>query len=588
MDERKALKLIYASTVFIVMMIGLLLLLKVFQPSGLLQKYFYFHFNNPWRVDSLVYDQIWKLILLGILALLFFLGIKYSRSGTFINAAGKFERIVFKVLSLKFLFIIIVIYLIVLFVLAVWRYDMGVDEAVYPLYAGNFWSSGYAFSIYNAKPFIVDNFTMLPVYIASIFNFAFNLTDVWHFKLLSSSLSLIALFMVSRICRKLYNSKTTVLFLFFLGIQPGFGFVASSFFGEIVQSAFFFTAVYIWLKDDSPLDIKKIFIISLLFAISIQTKFQLSQALILTLILFHFIDSKKRALSILFLTFAIVITISVIRFIPALIQDKTSIVTYLRFWGAVFDKHGVDNFLYYIDRTHFFNRFLPVIFLPFLLAGIFSWSKTPLEKFLSLFTLFFLLWWIFYFKLSNYRVLFIGIIPLCFLLAAFTYDYYQKILQSGKKSAKSLIYISFACIFVLLVYGFSQNLIYATIGNNDAVQFDLDETKSRLFTPITHDNSQKEFYKEAKTVLQDVDSIYFAFVGQACFVPQFYLGEYRIFDYQYLINSLEKSPGNKFVIIDRTTFPLGLEGGYRRIDTLNVQRNLILKRGDYELYSVFK
>ena len=215
------------------------------------------------------------------------------------------------------------------------------------------------------------------------------------------------------------------------------------------------------------------------------------------------------------------------------------------------------------------------------------WTKTPLEKFLSVFTLLFLIWWIVYFKLSNYRVLFIGIIPLCFLLAAFTTDYYHKILASGIKSGRTLIYISSVFIFVLSVYGFSQNLIYAAIGNNDAVQFDLDETKSRLFSPVKQDNSQKEFYKEAAAVLKNVDSVYVPFIGQACFLPQFYLGENKVFDYTVLVNSLKSSTSLKYVIIDRTTFPLGLQEGYRRIDSLKVHKNLILKKGGYELYSVY-
>ena len=588
MDEKKVTKLIYACIVFIALMTGFLILSHIFLPADILSKYFSSHFNHPERVNSLAYAQLRKLILLGFLALLFLFGVKYSRLESVKKITRISEEFILKALSIRFLFAVIAVYLCVLFYLAVSRYDLGVDEAVYPLYAKHFWTSGFAYSVNNTRIYIVDNFTMLPVYIASVFNFIFGLTAVWHFKLLISLLSLISLYIISRISLKLYNFETAVLFVFFLAVQPGFGFVAASFFGEIVQGAFFFPAVYLWLKDKSPLHFKKVLFIALLFAISIQTKFQLSQAVVLTLFFYHFVDNKRKALTVLALTIAIVIILSVVRLVPDLIRDKNDITTYLRFWANTVIKYTPGDFLFYIDRAHFFNRFLPVIFLPFILIGIFIWAKTPVEKFLSLFTLLFFLWWIIFFKLSNYRVVFIGIIPLCFLLAAFANEYYRKALETGNKSRRSLVYMSSAFIMALMLYGFSQNLIYAAIGNNDAVQFDLDETKSRLFTPVVWDNSQKEFYKEAEAMLQNVDSVYIPAGGMACFVPQFYLGENRIFDYATLVNSLKESGNTKYVIISRTAFPLGLEEGYRKIDSLSVSRNLLLKKGEYELYTLSK
>ncbi|MCG6959774.1 hypothetical protein LJE82_07790 [bacterium BMS3Abin03] len=588
MNLKKNTIFIYASIGLIILSLAAILLFRSFHPSDLLANYFSVHFNNPERVNLFAYSQLRKLILLGLAALLFLLGVKYLHLESVKKLTRSFEEFVLKVFSVRFLFAVILAYLFVLFYLAVSRYDLGIDEAVYPLYAKHFWDSGFAHCLYDGKLIMVDNFAMLPVYIASGFNFIFGLTEVWHFKLLISLLSLTSVYIISRISQKLYNSATAVLFIFFLAVQPGFGFVASSFFGEIVQGAFFFSAVYLWLKDDFPLHTKKILLISLLFALSIQTKFQVSQVLVLTLFIFHFIDNKKRALSILGFTLVIVVLLAVIRLIPALIDNKNNIVPYMRFWADQFGRYTSAGYLFYIDRAHFFNRFLPVIFLPFLLTGIFMWTKTPVERFLSLFTLLFFLWWIMYFKLSNYRVVFIGIIPLCFLLSAFANDYYRKALEAGKKSRRSLVYMSSAFVMALMLYGFSQNLIYAAIGNNDAVQFDLDETKSRLFTPVAWDNSQKEFYGEAAAILQSADSIYIPTVGQACFVPQFYLGENRIFDYTLLVNSLKETDNAKYVIIDRTAFPLGLSEGYKKIDSLNVHRNLILKKGGYELYSVSK
>jgi len=174
------------------------------------------------------------------------------------------------------------------------------------------------------------------------------------------------------------------------------------------------------------------------------------------------------------------------------------------------------------------------------------------------------------------------------LLAAFVYDYYNKYLESGEKSPKAMAWISATCLVLLMAYGYSINILYASIGNNDGVEFDLDGAKSRLFTPVIFDNSQKEFYGEAKTILQGVDSVYLPSGGEGIIIPQFYLGQSRIFDLEFLKRSLEISPSAKYVIIDRTGFPLGLEKGRKELDSLGVQRNLLLKKGEYELYLVFR
>jgi hypothetical protein len=51
---------------------------------------------------------------------------------------------------------------------------------------------------------------------------------------------------------------------------------------------------------------------------------------------------------------------------------------------------------------------------------------------------------------------------------------------------------------------------------------------------------------------------------------------------------LEETGTSKLVIIDRTSFPLGLQPGYRMLDSLNLNRELILKRGEHELFKVYR
>jgi len=205
MDEKKIVKLIYASIAFVILMLGLLVLFNIFRPSDLLEKNFSLSFNHPERVNSLLNNQLRNLIFIGIFALLILLGIRYSRLIPLNKFSLKLEAFILKVLSFKSLFTAIIIYLFVLFFLAISRYDLGIDEAVYPLFAKHFWTSGFAYSIYNSKINMVDNFTMLPLYIASVINFVLNLTDVWHFKLLASLLSLATIYIISRISFKLYN-----------------------------------------------------------------------------------------------------------------------------------------------------------------------------------------------------------------------------------------------------------------------------------------------------------------------------------------------------------------------------------------------
>lgn len=586
MEKKKAGIFLYSSIGFVILMLILLFIFKGIPPSDFLYKILSFKIKSPDPFNVKITKAVINLIFAGILAVLISLGAKYPKLNPFKKWLPKLADFLTGFFTIRVLLVIIAGYFAILFYLAVSRYDLGIDEVGYLIYAKSFAHNGFAYCILNGKFWVMDTYAMLPMYVIAVINFLLGLTEVWHFKLLATLLSLCSLYVIFRITRKLYSRQAAVLFLFLLSVQPGFGFVASSFFGEIVQALFFFSAVYLWLKDDTPMTSKKVYIISLLFAVCIQTKFQVSQSIFLSLIIFHFIDKEKKALPIFFFTVVFVIAIALLRLAPAVIYDRSFLTPYIKFWYGEFFENVNRTALALLDRTQFFNKFLSFIFTVLLMGGIFLRAKKPFEKFISLFTLFYLLWWIVYFWLSNYRVLFIGIITFCFLLAEFIYDIYRK--YANDASPKAAAWIPALCILTLMAYGYSINIIYASIGINDAVQFDLDGAKSRLFIPVAYDKSQKEFYREAKNVLRGVDSVYIASGGQACYIPQFYLGESRIFDKDFLGKSVESTAGAKYVIIDRTAFPLGLEEGYKVLDALNVHRTLLLKNGEYELYSVEK
>lgn len=103
-----------------------------------------------------------------------------------------------------------------------------------------------------------------------------------------------------------------------------------------------------------------------------------------------------------------------------------------------------------------------------------------------------------------------------------------------------------------------------------------------------HTDDEKLFYREIKNKISENDSIYIGSGGQSMFLTQFYLPDNPIYDYEHLKHALGRSDNSKFVIIDRVSFPLGIEEGRKLIDTLNVNKSLILKRGDFEFYSIYK
>src|SRR5207245_1887901 len=118
------------------------------------------------------------------------------------------------------------------------------------------------------------------------------------------------------VIKKIYGANCAILFLLFLAIQPGFGFMTISVFGEVLQTTFIFLAAYIWLYKFKNADRKTLLIAGILLALAIQTKVQLLQPIIVTLIIFHFIDKTKKPLNLLLYTAIFLLIIVGMRLIP--------------------------------------------------------------------------------------------------------------------------------------------------------------------------------------------------------------------------------------------------------------------------------
>jgi hypothetical protein len=134
-----------------------------------------------------------------------------------------------------------------------------------------------------------------------------------------------------------------------------------------------------------------------------------------------------------------------------------------------------------------------------------------------------------------------------------------------------------------MLYGFSSNIIYAYIGYNNGVQFDLYGYHYGLFSKVEYDNSRKEFYSELKTFVRPGDTLY-----KGSFITNCYT-ENPVASFYNLKESLQTTPGEKHLLITREYFPPGLEEGRRQmLDSINANWKLELKKGDYEMYLVKK
>lgn len=182
-----------------------------------------------------------------------------------------------------------------------------------------------------------------------------------------------------------------------------------------------------------------------------------------------------------------------------------------------------------------------------------------------------------------------AVIPLVFLASLVLVTFYEEYYLKLMKAYKVIIVL---LILLLISWGFSTNLTYAVIGYNDGVQFDLDGQKNQLMNwlqnRIEHDNSQKRFYNNLKNRLASHDSLYVANNVISFYTTQYYLPDNPVYGFEHFKTAIDSSKANKYLILDRVSFPLGLELEGKLLDSIKVNSQLLIKEGDFELISVRK
>jgi hypothetical protein len=584
----RANKSAFVSAIFMMLFGVLYVIIKFFPPSGIISKISGITFNDTSRVDSVFYKYTFLLILLSacILFLLWFMQSTYLEkfSGMAIKMLTGFSGI----FTINTLLVISLLYVTVLFSAAVYYYDLGFDEAWYITFARNFSIKAIPFYTANERIAVIDTISMLPYYLLSIINFKFGLLEVWHFKTLSVLLSVFTLIVLFRVSNILYGKAAAVLFLFFLIIQPGFGFIASSYFGEFLQAAFMFYGLYYWLKGKDITSSKPLLMTSLMFSIAIHTKFQLVIILATVLIIMAFTDKDKQSLKLLVYTIMFTVLLSLIRTIPVLLTAPASVRSLALITDLLAAKQTTVSASLILERLQLFNRFFPLAALV-IVSGLFSLQmKNAFERFILFFTIITAFWWIFIYPLSTYRNPFMAVITICLMASIMISRLYDSFYQKNPARLILLRYVSGISIILLMLYGFSANLVYARIGYNDGVQFDLDGFRSRLFSPVIHDNTQKDFHSELRKVITTADTLY-----NGSFVTRFYVPN-TIFTIEKMIESLNNTPlgTEKLLLVTRDVYPLGFDKIYSQIDSLvlagNLKKRIILKTGSHELYGLKK
>ena len=561
----------------------LYLLLYFINPAGVITELFKLKINYPDNLNNFIFKiSNFSILLCSVI----FLFLVTKNSPIYIKIKLLIEDIILKIsriISIKTLISLSVVYLIVLFFIAIKNYDLGFDEAWYLNYARNFQFHFFPYYVYDGGMALISITGTISNILFSLINFKLGLTEVWHFKLLSSFLSITSLFLIYTIIYKLYNKNLGLIFLFLIIIQPGFGFVASSFFGEIIAVCLIFIAAYYWFKN-GYMQNRNLLLIGLFLSLAIHIKLQLLPLLIITLIIYFIFTREKPSLMILMYMLLLVTAIALIHLIPVLLYDDTLLVKIVEQFYHLSTSYNKGFSVRTIERIQLFNRFFPVfIFSSFAIFSI-TKLKNGFEKFIYIFSVLSILWWTFSFSFSTYRHLFIGLIPFLFIIAKTVIDIWDNYLTKNisNKGLLSLKYISGVFLLILMFYGFSTNIIYAYVGYNDGVQLDLDGYKSRLFKDIRTDTTQKKFYSNIKNYITQNDTL---FTG-APFLTCFYLPNNTVLSYKKLEEILSLKNRSCYVIISREFFPLDISKGREFLNNLNIKSILILKEGDFELYKV--
>ena len=565
-----------------VLCILLYLLLHIITPSEIIDKTIRATYKNPQRLNGIFYSILLRVSVLGIILIAAFRLINSTYFPKIKTAASNISVNISKVFSLNLLFCVSIVYLAALFVMAVLNYDLGTDEAWYICVGENFTKTLIPYFTSNGKLFIIDTISMLPYYMICLINFGLGLTQVWHFKLAASILSVITLCILFFVSKKQYGRHEAILFLFFLILQPGFGFVASSFFGELFQAGLVISGMYLWLRNDDNISRKTILTVSLLFTAAIHTKFQLIFILSLVLLIMHFTDRKSFAFKLLIYTLFFSVLLSVLRTIPVMLKEPSSLRS-LVVVNLFAEQTSNLSLGLVTDKFQLLNRFFPAaLFILISLGYSFYFMKSAFDRFVFIFASVTILWWVFLYPFSPYRVPFMGFIFLVLMASRVAMGIYSAFSQKFPDRSVVFKYAAVFSLVFLMLYGFSANLVYAYIGYNDGVQFDLDGFRSRLFTEIKRDNSQKEFFEELKGKVSPSDTLY------NCYSVAIFYVKNPVFRLDKLRESLEYSRDEKLVLVTRDMFPLGFEKIYSELDSLGGVRRLIMKKPGHELYGITK
>lgn len=554
-------------------------------PSTLLQK-INFPFNTPDKINNLATKQV-LLIQICFLILTSALWLYKSSYYPLILSRLKFlfNRISI-VFNYRLIIFLIISYLGILFIISIINFDLGFDEAWYLHWAKNFSATGIAFYLTNGNISIIDTITMLPYYLVSSIVYWVGGNQVWHFKLLSTLLSIIALIYLFYFTKLISNKIAAMLAILFLVIQPGFGFVSTSFFGELFQVFFVLLGLNYWLNNSSENN-KNIIISSVFFSLAIHTKFQLLIVLLITIIIFGLITKKQSSFKIIIYTLLFTVLIGFIRILPVVFADIKNI-RYLLIMDWVSGSSITQSLSFTaFEKIQLFNKFFSLPLFLIIIYASFKYLKKQIEIFLTIFSVVAVFWWIFLFPYSTYRHPFIAIIFLCIIGALLGNKWYSEN-DNIIKNSLAYKYLIISVFSFLMLYGMSANVIYSYIGYNDGVQFDLDGFNSRLFEPVKHDNSQKDFHAELKKIVSPLDTLY-----NGSFVTRFYLPN-TIFTKEKISESLKNSPDGdtKYFLVTRDVYPLGFTKIYAELDSLaavdTLQVQLLLKMGEHEMYGIAK
>ncbi len=534
--------------------------------------------NNPNNFQGYIEKMSLILFVIFPLLLIFFLLRRNEKIKKVLEYVLKLINKIILLINFRILVVLFFIYYIVLMYIGISNYDLGYDEAWYIHWGKNFINNLFPYSTFNEEIDRVDCISMLPYYCLIPLLKFFQIFNYFGVKLLSSLLSTLSLIIIYYVLKKNYNNKIAFFSILFISIQPGFGFVMTSFFGEPLAISLMILAFYFFTNKNS------IYLSSILLAVAIHTKFQLIVIIFLLLLISYLLIKDFRFLKLFLFTLIFTCIIFTIRLIPVLIFDYNLFLKTLRsYFGFLVSYHSREGLEFALDKIQLFNRFFPLIL--FIIICYFSlyYIKSSFDKIIYLLSFIIITYWIFFFNFTTYRHLFMGLVPLSILFVRWIYSLY---FEYNNLKIFNIINLKDGILKIFLLFflfwGFSTNLIYAYIGYNDGVQFDMDGFKSRLFSKIEVDNSQKFFYEEIKKIIFKDDLI---------FSESPYLTKFHFDNKVYEINKIKEFVSinvNKYVIISRETFLYSPDKEFKKLNDNNIDYNLILKIGDFYLLKTIK